>query len=169
MQEITVDLNIRLWTIGFTLFNAVILFLIMRKFLFKPVNSFIENRKASIKSEIENAANIKGQALEFKAEFESKMANINNERAVIINDARKRGDEIYHKFKTDGEKERERILKNAETETDLMVEKAKEELRKETVTLSIDIAQQLIKKELDTDTNRKMVDSIINDLSAMQV
>lgn len=169
MEELQIDIFVRLWTVGFTLLNSFVLFLVMRKFLFKPVSDFIENRKEGIKKEIENAENIKKQAFEFKAEYESKMANINEEKTGIINDARKRGEEIFQKLKEDGGKERDRILKNAEHEKDLMVEKAKDQLRKETVSLSIDIAQQLIRKELDNDTNRQMIDDIIKDLSAVKM
>lgn len=169
MEGQLVDLNIRAWTIGFTLFNAFILFLIMRKFLFKPVSQFIENRKASIRKEIDDAENIKRQANEFKSQYETRLSDINSEKAAIINDARKRGDEIFGKIKEDAEKERDRILKNAESEKELLVEKAKDQLKKDAVTLSIDIAQELIKKELDTESNKQMVENIIKDLSVMKV
>ncbi len=156
-------------TMIFVLFNAFILFLIMKKFLFGAVMGMIEKRRANIENDFITAEKAKTDALSFKKEYEDRLANANEEKAEILHNARKRGEEIAEKLKTEGEKERERILKAAETEKNLMVDKATEELRRETVDLSIDIARQIIKKELDFNTSRKMVDSIINDLSGLKM
>lgn len=169
MEESLVDLNFRLWTIGFTLFNALVLFWIMRKLLFKPVADFIENRKATIRKQVDEADALKKQAGDLKSNYESRLANIHEEKIAIINDAHKRGDELYQKMKEDADKERERILKSAENEKNLMAAKAREELRNEAVNLSVNIAEALIKKEINTDTNKQIIDSIVKDLSAMKV
>ncbi len=159
----------KFWTIIFTLINTYVLYLVLKKFLFKSVHDMIENRKQSIKNEFAKADQLKAQGQELIGQYEGKLRMINEEKAEIIHGARKRGEEISAMLKDEGEKERERILKAAEAEKKLMFDQAREVLRKETVDLSIDIAEQLIKKEMDQQTSRKMVDSIIKDLSGLKM
>ena len=168
-EGISVDIIPHFWTVIFTLFNALVLFLILRHFLFKSVHTMIENRKQSIKSEFEKADSMRLAGQVLIDQYDEKLKMIQEEKTEIIQGARKRGDEILAKLKDEGEKERERILKAAETEKNLMFDKAKEQLRIETVDLSIGIAEQIMKKELDQQTSRKMVDSIINDLSGLKM
>ena len=168
-SEISVDIIPHFWTVIFTLFNTFVLFMILRKFLFKSVHDMMENRKQAIKNEFDKAESLKMEGHGLINQYEEKLKAIYEEKADIIHGARKRGEEIAEGLKDDGEKERERILQSAENEKNLIFDKAREQLRKETVDLSIDIAQQIIKKELDQQTSRKMVDSIIKDLSGLKM
>lgn len=168
-EGITVDIIPKLWTVGFTIFNTFVLFLILRKFLFKSVHDMIENRKQAIKDEFKKAETLQLEGQGLIKQYEGKIKLINEEKAEIIHGARKRGEEIMATLTEDGEKERERILKQAEVEKSLMFDQARDQLRKETVDISIGIAEQIIKKELDQQTSRKMVDSIIKDLSGLKM
>jgi len=168
-EGITVDIIPKFWTVLFTLFNTFVLFLILRKFLFNAVHNMIENRKQTIKSEFQKAEALQLEGQGLINQYEDKLKGIHAEKTEIIQGARKRGDEIMAKLKDEGEIERDRIIKAGELEKNLMFEQAKEQLRKETVDISIDIAEQIIKKELDQQTSRKMVDSIIKDLSGLKM
>ena len=169
MHESMVDLNLNLWTIFFTLFNAVVLYLILRKLLFTPVMSFIEQRRSMIKSEIAAADNVRVEADALKEEYGKKLANIDEEKKAIIDEARRMSSYIYDKSRKEAEKEKERILKSAETERSRLYEKTREDLKKETALLSIDIAEEILKKKLDKEGNKQILDSIINELSDVKV
>lgn len=168
-EGITVDIIPKFWTVVFTIFNTFVLFMILRKFLFNSVHNMIENRKQTIKNEFQKAETLQLEGQGLINQYEGKIKTINEEKAEIIHGARKRGEEIMASLTEEGEKERERILKQAEAEKILMFDQAKDQLRKETVDISIDIAEQIIKKELDQQTSRKMVDSIIKDLSGLKM
>ena len=169
MHESLVDLNLNMWTIVFTLFNAVVLYLILRKLLFTPVMSFIEQRRSTIQNELATADSLKSEAGVLKEEYGKRLANIDDEKKTIIDEARKMSGYIYEKSKKDAEKEKERILKRAETEKNHLYEKAKEDLKKETAILSINIAEEILKKKIDKDANKQILDSIIDELSNVKV
>lgn len=169
MQESMVDLNLNMWTIFFTLFNAVVLYLILRWLLFTPVMSFIEKRKSTIQNEITTAGNLRIEANALKEEYGKRLANIDEEKKEIIDEARKMSSYIYDKSKKEAEKEKDRILKSAETERIHLYEKAKEDLKKDTALLSIDIAEEILRKKIDRDANKQILDSIINELSDVKV
>ncbi|MHB1393271.1 MAG: F0F1 ATP synthase subunit B [Clostridia bacterium] len=169
MHESIVDLNLNMWTIFFTLFNALVLYLILRRLLFIPVMNFIEQRKSTIQNEITITDNLKSEAYALKEEYANRLANIDVEKKVIIDEARKMSGYIHEKSKKEAEKEKERILKSAETERRHLYEKAKEDLKKETAILSVDIAEEILKKKIDSNANRQILDSIIDELSNVKV
>lgn len=169
MQESMVDLNLNLWTIFFTLFNALVLFLILKKLLFVPVMGFIEQRKSIIAEEIQNADNLKAEANALKEEYDKRLVGIEDEKKVIIDEARKMGSYIHEKSRKEAEREKERILKSAETERDHLYEKAKEDLKKETALISIGIAEEILKKKIDMKDNEQILESILHDLSDIKV
>lgn len=169
MHGNVVDLNLNMWTIIFTLFNALTLFIFLRFLLFKPVMKFIEDRKAAIRNEFETADQVKNEAFSLKEQYEHKLAGINGEKKAIIDEAREMSGFIMEKGKLEAEQEKTRILKNAETEKKLMYEKAKEQLKKETVLLSVGIAEEILKKEIDKNTHELLINKTIDELSEVKV
>jgi len=169
MHESIVDLNLNMWTIFFTLFNAMVLYIILRRLLFLPVMNFIDQRKSTIMNEIAIADNLKSEAHALRDEYNNRLADIDGEKKVIIDEARKMSGYIHEKSKKEAEKEKERILKSAETERKHLYEKAREDLKKETAIISIDIAEEILKKKIDSSANRQILDSIIDELSNVKV
>lgn len=169
MHESIVDLNLNLWTIFFTLFNAMVLYLILRRLLFTTVMNFIEQRKSTIQNELATADGMKNEAHALRDEYASRLANIENEKKAIIDEARKMSSFINEKSRKEAEKEKERILKSAETERKHLYEKAKDDLKKETALLSVDIAEEILRKKIDVNANKQILDSIIDELSNVKV
>jgi F-type H+-transporting ATPase subunit b len=145
------------------------LYLILGKLLFKPEMGIIEKRRSIIQNDLSAADNLKIEAGAIKEEYGKKLANIDDEKKTIIDEARKMSNYIYDKSKKEAEKEKEKILKSAETERNHLYEKTKEDLKKETALISIDIAEEILKKKIDLDTNKQMLDSIIDELSNVKV
>lgn len=169
MNESIVDLNLNLWTIVFTLFNAMMLYLILKKLLFAPVMDFIEQRRLGIQNEIEAADNMKSEADALRKEYDNKLVGIEEEKKAIIDEARRMSGYIHEKSRKDAEKEKERILKSAEIERNHMYEKARQDMRKETALISIDIAEEILKKKIGPKDNEQILEGILNELSDIKV
>ncbi len=158
-----VNLNIKLITIGFTLLNTVVLFWIMKRFLFKPVNDFMANRKERILADIQYARNLNMEAEHRLEEYTSKLSSIKDERNKIISDGRIKGEELFNRMKQDAETERVRLIQNAENEKGLMMKNGREELKREVAVLSMGIAEKIIKKEMDEALHKRLIDEAIED------
>jgi len=169
MHESIVDLNLNLWTIFFTLFNAVVLYLILKRLLFVPVMNFIDQRKSAIQNEIATADGLRNEAHALRDEYANRLAGIEDEKKSIIDEARKMSSFIQEKGRKEAEKEKERILKSAETERKHLYEKAKDDLKKETAMLSVDIAEEILRKNIDINANKQILDSVIDELSNVKV
>ena len=72
MQTLEI-ISINLWHVLISLANLILLFLIVKRFLFKPVMNLFEQRKAELDGRYAKADEAQRQANEAKAEWEAKL------------------------------------------------------------------------------------------------
>ena len=163
MQSLDV-ISVNIWNILISLANLLILFLIVKKFLFKPVRNLVANRQATIDRQYADAEEAKRAAEEDKTAWEQKLQSARAEADAILEDAadtaKHRADQIVSdaKAKADG------IVERAQTEAELEKKKAAEEIKKEIVDVSSAIAQKMLEREINANDHRTMIDSFIADL-----
>lgn len=119
------------WNLLFTVINLLIWYAIIRKFLFKPVNTVISKREAAIQSRYDEAQKLQEEARSekercavFQAEIEKEknkvMAQAQEEARAeydhILADAQKQADKIVETSKKEAELQKEKILSRAEQE-----------------------------------------------------
>ena len=78
-----IDINVL-----FTIINLIILYVLVRKFLFKPMNKILDQRKALIEQQFAEAAEKEQAADALKAQYEDSLKQASAEGAQIINDAK---------------------------------------------------------------------------------
>ena len=76
-----------------TMINLVILFLILRKFLFRPIMNIMEKREAMISDGLKNAEDSQNQALELKSQYEEKLKGAGEESSQMIERGRQADEE----------------------------------------------------------------------------
>ncbi|MBR0027173.1 MAG: ATP synthase F0 subunit B, partial [Clostridia bacterium] len=79
--------SLDVWTMIFTWINLVILFLLLKKFLFKPINKILDERAAEIEGEYTAAEKARAEADTIKAEYEGKIDSAKTEADSIIKSA----------------------------------------------------------------------------------
>lgn len=114
-----------------TILNLLILLFLMKKFLYKPVLSVIAKRKELIESRFEEAKQSKEEAYRLKEQYENCLLEVKEEKAAILKEAKMQAmsdcgkimDETHIKArqiildaKAAGKREKEKIIKEAETE-----------------------------------------------------
>lgn len=141
--------------------NFVILLVILRLLLYKPILGMLNSRKQKIQESLEYADNVKKQAAEQQKEFERKLEETRRETQAAAQAAAQVG-----------EKEREAILAQAREDARKLVEQAKgqidyerkqmmAELHDEVVRLSLMAAQKVIGQSLDDQAHRQLVSDFI--------
>lgn len=150
-------------TFAFTILNIVILYIILRKILFKPVTKHMDNRTKKIQEALDAAEESKEMVRQMKIEYDEKIKAAKDEGQKVI--------EMYKKM---AEKEYNSIIETAKKEADQMVASAKAELQVEKEQLVTSIkgeisdlvlatSEKVLKKNLDDDTNRKLISEFIKD------
>ena len=151
------------WDIVWTIVNLLILFLLLKHFLFKPITKMMESRTAEIENNLKDAEDQKQKAAELTAQYEEKLQGAHAEAAQIVSEARQRGQREYHAIlKTagqDAQKEQERARADMEREREEMLRGVQENVT-ELVLLT---ASKLSQKELDEESDRKLVDSFLSE------
>ena len=151
------------WNIVWTIVNILVLFLLLKHFLFKPITEMMESRTAEIENNLKDAEDQKQKASELTAQYEEKLQGAHAEAAQIVSEARQRGQREYDAIlKTagqDAQKEQERVRADMEREREEMLRGVQENVT-ELVLLT---ASKLSQKELDEESDRKMVDSFLSE------
>ncbi|MFR5133851.1 MAG: F0F1 ATP synthase subunit B [Acutalibacter sp.] len=151
------------WNIVWTIVNILVLFLLLKHFLFKPITEMMESRTAEIENNLKDAEDQKQKASELTAQYEEKLQGAHAEAAQIVSEARQRGQREYDAIlKTAGQdtqKEQERARADMEREREEMLRGVQENVT-ELVLLT---ASKLSQKELDEESDRKLVDSFLSE------
>ena len=150
-------------TLGFTILNIVILYFILKKLLFKPVTNHMDNRSKKIQQALDAAEESKEMVKQMKIEYDEK-----------LKEAKEEGQKVVEMYKKMAEKEYNSIIESAKKEADQMLIEAKAELQVEKEQLITSIkgeisnlvlatSEKVLKKNLDDDTNRKLISEFIKD------
>lgn len=163
MQTLEI-ISVNIWQILISLANLVILFLLMRKFLYKPVHKMLDERQNAIDSQYKDADDAKRIAEEERDEWEQKMQTAETAANEILQNATanasRRGDAIIAeaKDKADG------IMRSAETEAELERIKAADDIKNDIVDLSAVLTEKLLSREINADDHKAFIDSFIEDI-----
>lgn len=157
-------LEFHLSTILFTIVNLLVLFLLMKKFLFARVNAVLEQRAALVKQEISSAEDNNRQAQELKAQYEGKLTDARHEAAKIVADAQNRAQRVYEGKMAEAETDAKRLRSEAEaqilTERDAMLRGA----RNEVASLALLAAAKVAQRSMDSDDDKALVDTFLSEV-----
>ncbi len=160
MAFVTIDV----WTLIFTWGNLIILFLLMKKFLFKPINNILEKRKKEIDEMYDNAETSKNEAEKLLSEYNEKVSGAKEEAEGILKNAKERAalkeEEIVNNAKADAAK----IMARAEREIELEKSSARAELLEEVSSLSVIMASKILEKDIKEEDHKEMIDKFINEI-----
>lgn len=163
MQSLEV-ISVNIWQILISLANLLLLFLMFKKFLFKPVNNMLAKRQSEIAAKYEAAEEAKRAAQEDKLLWNEKIAGAKAESEEIIkkaqSSAQRQGDAIVAKAKDTADS----IVRQAENQAELEIKKAQDGIKKEIVEVSSVLANKLLEREINADDHRNLIDSFIEKL-----
>ncbi|AOY75580.1 F0F1 ATP synthase subunit B [Clostridium formicaceticum] len=156
------------WTFVFQIVNTLIIFLVLRRFLFKPTTEFMENRTKGIEDAIEEAATKNKEAEELKTQYEAKLDNIKDERNQIIKEATKRAEERSEEIIKAAQAEAEKIIEKGQQDIQRERQKTVNELKDQISTLAIMAASKVIEEELNEKAHKKMIEQFIKEVGETQ-
>lgn len=163
MQSLDV-ISINLWDILVSLANLVILFLLVKKFLYKPVKKMLETRQASIDSDYAKANEAKEQALADKLAYEKKLSEAKTEADGVIQSAVNMAKLRENEILAEAKEKADAIMRKANDDAALELKKAEKSIKDEIVVVSTLLAEKLLERELNEKDNKELVDSFIAEI-----
>ena len=150
------------WT---TLAFGVVLFL-LGKFAWPVILKSIREREESIENALESAEKAKEELKGLQANNEKLLKEAQEERFKILNQAKENANKMVEEAKTRANEEANKVLEAAKVEIDNQKQAVVVELKNISGKLAVDIAAQILKKELSSDTNQmELVESVAKDLN----
>ncbi len=161
MQSLDV-ISLNFWQIFVSLCNLLILFLVVKKFLFKPVEKMLAKRQEEIDVQYAKADEALKNAEKVKNEWDDKISSAESTADGIINtasdNARKDGQRIISMAKA----EAEIIINNAKTDAELERKRANDDIKKEITEVSALISEKILEREINTEDHKLLIDSFIS-------
>ncbi|MBO4353635.1 MAG: F0F1 ATP synthase subunit B [Clostridia bacterium] len=157
-------ISINLWSILISLANLLIIFLLLKKFLFKPVKKTFAVRSAQVDKIYDDANAAKAEAEANKTLYEQKLAGAKDEAEEILSTARERADRMSDEIVGQANAKAAAKVKRAEEEIAQEKKKAMSEIKNEISTISVDIAEKLIGREIDERDHDELIDKFIKEV-----
>ena len=144
--------------------NIFILFFALSYLLFNPVRDVLEKRRQKIAGELADAATDKKTAAELKAEYETKLKDINKEAEAILEEARKKAKKREAEIIDEAKGEAVRIMERANREIEMERKKAVDDMKQEVIDLASLIAGKVVAASIDTTVQDALVEETLKEM-----
>ena len=149
------------WTIIFQYCNLLILCLLIKKFLFKPVMAVLKARQDEIDGIYDAANQDRARAAALKQDYDRHMSGAREEADQLMKNAlesaNRRGDAIIG----DAQAQAAGMIRRAESEIEQERVKAFSEVKKQLSGMAVDIAEQMVSRQINAEDQDKLVDEFI--------
>jgi len=163
MQNLDI-ISINLWQTIISLINLLLIFLIIKKFFYKPVKKVLAERRAILDKQYEEAQKAEDEALANKAAWEAKMQGADEKAESIIKEATALADRRGEKIIEEAKEKADVIVRGAQAEAALERKKATEGIKREIVDVSSCLSEKILEREIKTEDHKKLIDSFISEI-----
>jgi F-type H+-transporting ATPase subunit b len=139
----------------------LILLVLMWKFALPPVRNMMKRREDRIREDLERAESARVEAEEELAQYRRQLADARGEASRIIEEARQSADEVKRQVRAQAEEEAADIRTRAQEDAQLAATRAQADLQARVADLSIELAEKIVERNLDRDTQLALVESYI--------
>ena len=158
-------LDVNPGTIFWMLIIFGIVLFILKKFAWKPILNALKEREESIASALNKADEAKKEVADLKAGNEKIIAEARREKEAILKEAKELKDKIVAEAKDKAIAEAQKTVEQARQQIEAEKTTAISDMKKQMASLSIEIAEKVIRQELSNKAEQeKMVDGLIDDI-----
>jgi F-type H+-transporting ATPase subunit b len=144
-----------------TLINFLILFLILKHYLFKPVNNMIDKRQNEIVDKINKTDEDMKKAEALKSENDKILSGAKVEGKNIVEGYKVKAEQLSSDIVKDARDEADTIIKRAKTEAERQTEKAADEMKTQIVDLAVLMSSKALGETIDEDQHRRLIKDFI--------
>ncbi|MFW6192927.1 MAG: F0F1 ATP synthase subunit B [Gemmatimonadota bacterium] len=156
----SLDIGLVIWT--WVLFLLTLGILAWK--VFPWIAGSLEERQAKIQDAIDEARRDREEARRILEEHREKLAEARREAREILEEGREAGERLREDILDEAREEQEKLLERARREMERERERLRDEIREEAVEISIAAAERLIRSELGSDENRRLVRDYVAEL-----
>ncbi|HTG66458.1 MAG TPA: F0F1 ATP synthase subunit B [Flavobacterium sp.] len=143
----------------------LILILLMVKFAWKPIVQAITDREEGIKNALDSAENARKEMQNLQADNQRILNEARAERDAMLKEAREMKEKMVADAKNEAQAQGLKMIEQAKAAIESEKNAAMAELKSQVSTLSLSIAEKLLKDELsNTEAQTKLVEKMLGDV-----
>lgn len=150
------------WEIAVTIINTLITFLIVRRFLFKPVRNMLAAREQEVQATYAQAQSVQTEADRLRGEYTERLAKAKEEAAEIIGSATRRATVRSEEILKESTHQANTMVKKAEANIAMEREKAVHEIKNEIAGLSVMIASKVVERDINEADHERLIEEFIS-------
>lgn len=151
------DPGLFVWTILTFLF----LLALLAKFAWTPLLQALDSRQQGIRKALDDALKAKQELEGVQQESAAIMRKARQEAEAVISQSRADAERLREDMRQKAKSEAEAIVRGAERQIQLETARAVQQIRKEAVDLSVQIASKIIQRNLSKEDNERLIDDAL--------
>jgi F-type H+-transporting ATPase subunit b len=130
---------------------------LLRIFVWKKILTSLDERKNHIASEYKKIEDTKSEVARLRADYEERLLLIENEARQRIQEALEKGRTHSEEIRRNAQHEAQKIIDSAREEIKFELVKAKDDLKKRIVELTVLVTEQLLQERLTEEADNRLV------------
>ena len=167
MQSLEI-ISVNIWSILVSLANLLIMFLILKRFHFKPVQKMMAARKQQVDQIYQDAKENRDSAINMKQEYEARLATAREEADGLVRNAvqtaQRKGDAIV----AEANSQASHLKQKAEQEIAQEKKQMLQDVRGEISDIAVSIASKVVEREVKKQDYDGFVDEFIKNVGEQQ-
>lgn len=149
------------WTLLMQWGNLLILFLLMKKYLFGPINKMFETRKNEVETNLNEAQEANENAKKLQSEYNEQLRTARMQADEIVQKASKVASDKGEDIVKQAQEQANKIVSKAQADIEVQKKQAMEDVRGEISDIAVALASKIIKEDMDKKDNDKLIDDFL--------
>jgi len=147
------------------LVNFLIIFWLLKKYAFAPIQKSLKNRQDKVKKGIEDSKKAEAQAVMAEQNYKQKMEAARKDADGIVATAHDQSKKMIQKSRSQADSDAELIRERARTDIEKERQEMESGIKEHASDIAISIAEKILKKEVDKKLNESLVSDIVKQSS----
>lgn len=144
----------------------ILLIFLLKKYAWKPILDAVNEREEGIKNALLSAEKAKEEMASLQSDNEETLKKARAERDSLLKEAREIKQQLIDDAKNEAQTEAKKIISQAQETIQNEKKAAISDLKNQVATLSIDIAEKVLKEKLSDDkTQMNLVKDLVKDVT----
>ena len=151
------------WNLLFNIINLIILYALMKRFLFKPVNAILEKRQQEADARFVQADAQEAAAQEKAQKYDSLLEDAQNEKERIVTQAREEASTEYGRIVADAKDKADGIVEKAKTDAQAEKAAVMQQADAEVRDMVVTAAARMVAEKNGTSSDRALYDKFLSE------
>lgn len=161
-------ISVNLWQILISLANLLIMFAILKRFLFKPVQNILAQRQAQVDNIYAEAEDSRTSAEGMRRQYEQRLANARDEADEVVRTATQTAQRRSDAIVSEASAQAAHLKRKAEQEIDMERKQMLSDVRSEISDMAVSIASKVVEREIRPEDHASLVDEFIRNVGDQQ-